>query len=228
MRNLLILTILCAAQGLFAESVMTLDSTVYRNVTIVSANLERMLIVHDAGACQVEYTELASGTLSPEQRKTIESKLTEYIERTARIEKFQLEKEEFELAQREKGLIQFEDSWMKPLERDEMLAGRELLKLEKERLYLELEMKKAELRKEQVLAEQGDRLLEPPSRSYIIYSSGLSRGRWNNKGYCTPLVPDSTYSSWNNRGSSRSLSSCGIPTTYGYRSSSSAGGLRSR
>ncbi|MEE9367753.1 MAG: hypothetical protein V3V05_02700 [Pontiella sp.] len=225
MKNRLIVTILWITNVVFAGNIATKNGAIFQNVTIVSANPERMLIVHDAGACQVEYTELAAGELSPEQRKTIESKLTEHIERKARIEKLQLEKEAFEQAQRKKGLIQFEDSWMKPQERDEMLARREILKLEKERLRLELETQKEQLRKEQLLAEQGDRLLEPPSRNYIIYSSGLSRSRWNNNGYCIQPLPGYKNSRWKNRGSSWSGSSGSIP--YGYRSSS-GGGLRRR
>jgi hypothetical protein len=168
-----------------ADNLVTLEGTIYENVTIVSANPERMLIVHDGGGCQVEYADLA-GPLSAEQRKTVEEELKVYAERQVRIERLRQEaeakrvaEEAFAQAQRDKGLILFEGDWMKPADRQEVLAARELDRLEQERVRVELEKQKAELRKAQLLAEQERQRLEAQRkasrRTYTYYYSYPSR-----------------------------------------------------
>lgn len=169
MKTLIFSVILFAGMLVGAENLSLSDGSQYRNVTIISADPVRMLIVHDGGGCQVEYTDLAPDALSEQQRKRVAIKLAEHVERTARIEQLKLEQKAFEQAQREKGLILFEDSWMKPADRQDILASRELDRLEQERLRVELEKQKLELRKAQQLAEQGDRLLKEPNRLSQIY-----------------------------------------------------------
>jgi len=169
MKKSMIIALLCACRLVSAESLLLGNGTEYRNVTIISADPVRMLIVHDGGGCQVDYTELAPNALSAQQRKTVEVKLAEHVERTARIKQLQLEQKAYEQAQREKGLILFEGDWMKPADRQEILASRELDRLEQERLRVKLEKEKLELRKAQRLAEEGDRLLEAPKRSTYTY-----------------------------------------------------------
>lgn len=169
MKHVLMIMLLCSIQNLFASQLVANDGTVFQNVIIISADPVRMLIVHDGGGCQVEYSDLAPNTLSSQQRETVAVKIAEYVERQAKYEQLKLEQKTFEQAQRGKGLILFEDNWMKPAEREDMLARRELKKLERERLLLELELQKAELRQERALAEQNERLLEPPRQTSSYY-----------------------------------------------------------
>ncbi len=170
MKIRLIVMALCMVQGLFAESLVAKDGTIFKNVAIVSADPVRMLIVHDGGGSQIDYADLVPDGLSPQQRNVVAEKLTEHTERKARHEQLKLEQEAFELAQQKKGLILFERNWMKPVEREDILARRELQKFERERMSLELETQKVELRKQQALAEQNKQLLEPPRQTYYYYS----------------------------------------------------------
>ncbi len=166
MKKLILMALLCGSQISIADTLVTLDGTVYENVTIVSADPERMLIVHDGGGCQVEYADLAEA-LSVKQRKVVEEELKNYADRQVRMERLRQEaeakrlaQEAFVRAQREKGLVLFEGDWMKPADRQELLAARELDRIKRERLQVELEKQKAELRKAQLLAEQERQRLE--------------------------------------------------------------------
>lgn len=161
-----------------ADNMTTLDGTVFRNVVIISADPVRMLIVHDGGGCQIDFVDLVPDSLTPRQRREVEAGIREYTGRKAKMERLRLEKETFELAQRKKGLVPFEDGWMTPAEKQELLARRELHQLERERLRLELEEKKAERRKQELLARKGDELLTPPRQSYFLYSSGYYSSTW--------------------------------------------------
>ncbi len=184
MKKLILIALMCISQISVSENLVTLDGTVYKNATIISADPERMLIVHDGGGCQVEYADLA-GPLSAEQRKTVEEELKVYAERQVRMERLRQEaeakrvaQEAFVQAQRDKGLILFEGDWMKPADRQEILAARELDRIEQEQVLMELEKQKAELRKEQLMAEQERQRLEEYRRSrrtYYYYSYPSSR-----------------------------------------------------
>jgi hypothetical protein len=174
MKKLILAVLLFGSHAVLAGNILTRDGTLYRNVTIISADPERILIVHDGGGCQIQYADLAEGALSVKQRNTVEEKLKEYIARKARLEQLKLEKEAFEQEQLAKGLILFEGNWMKPADRQDLLARRALAKLEKERLAVELEKQKAELRKAQVLEQQERQRLEEyrnSRRSYSYYYS---------------------------------------------------------
>lgn len=164
--------LLCGAYPLLAEELVLENGKVFRNVTIVAADPERMLIVHDGGGCQVAYADLAPDALSASQRKAVEEGLREHLARKERMERLRLEREQFEAAQREKGLILFEGVWMKPAERQEILASRELQDLEKERMRLELEKQQAELRREEMLAAQERQRLEAQRSSSISFYYG--------------------------------------------------------
>jgi hypothetical protein len=188
MKKLLIIALLCWHQMASAENLVRRDGTVYRNVTIISANPERMLIVHDGGGCQVEYVDLA-GVLSAGQRKSVEEGLKVYAARKVRLEQLRkeaeikrLEEEAFARKQQERGLVLFEGAWMKPVDRQELLAARELARLERERISVELEKQKAELQKAQYLAEQERQRLNEYRRSSSIsfyYSYPSSRSGKN-------------------------------------------------
>jgi hypothetical protein len=125
----------------------------------------------------VKYADLAGG-LSAQQRKAIEEGLKVYAERQVRREQLlqeaeatRLAQEAFAQAQRDKGLVLFEGDWMKPADRQEVLASRELDKLEQQRLFVELEKQKTELRKAQWLAEQERQRFEEQRESRsVIYS----------------------------------------------------------
>jgi hypothetical protein len=200
MKNLLIIILVCVSGRLFADDLLLRDGAILQNVTIISADPVRMLIAHDGGGCQVKYTDLASNVLSAQQRATMESKLEEYVERRARIDQYQLEKKIFEQGQLEKGLILFEDHWMSPAERQELLVQREKKSLELEKLRLELAKEKVELQKQELLARQGDQLLEPPRSSYFFYSSGHVGNRWCGYGHPGYSWRSNKRGTWNSIG----------------------------
>jgi len=214
MKHVLMIMLLCSIQNLFADQLVANDGTVFQNVIIISADPVRMLIVHDGGGCQVEYSDLAPNTLSFQQRETVAVKIAEYVERQSKHEQLKLEQKAFEQTQRGKRLILFEDNWMKPAEREDMQARRELQKLERERLLLELEKQKVELRKEQALAKQNERLLEPPRHTYSYYY-----------GYYRPCRPRPEH--YEHRGR---VSGCGSTggLTYSFTSSPNSVYLESR
>lgn len=175
----LMFILLFSAGFVFADDLLTKEGTVYENVTIISADPVRMLIVHDGGGYQLKYTDLAEGTLSSNQKSAIADGLKEYAQREIRIEDARAaaeiaraDHEAFEQAQRERGLIQFEDAWMTPQDRQDILAGRELDRLKQERLAVELEKEKADLRRSQLLAEQEQaHLITYEQPRTIVYSS---------------------------------------------------------
>lgn len=159
-----------------ADNLTAKDGTVYRNVTIVSADPDRMLVVHDGGGCQVYFKDLADHSLTADQRKTVEEELRYYVKRTQRLEKIRAEQEAFELVQREKGRIEFEGGWVTPFEREEILLNREERKLELERKRIQLAKEKAQLEQELLQTEKARYLLEGESRrtttfTYGVYSS---------------------------------------------------------
>lgn len=220
MKKRMIIILLCGIQAAFAEQLVTRDGITYEDVTIVSVDPERMLIVHNGGGCQVEYTALVPGSLTARQLKAIEMGLKDYVTRTARREEVRLEKETFALAQREKGLILFEENWMKPAERQEMMALRELQKLERERLHIELEKQKVELRQAQLLAEQ-EQLRRDESRksrrssfSYY-YSTPVRRSRCgcSHPGWCRHSSSQYKSGNW----SSSHWNSSGLNIHYSRR-----------
>ena len=234
MKNIVIFTLLCGSQLLFAADLETLDGTVFQNVTIISADPERMLIVHGGGGCQVEYADLAPGALSSQQRMAVEKGLKEYAERRIRLEQLRkkaemlrVEQKAFVRSQQEKGLILFEGDWMKPVDKQEVLASRELGRLERERLSVELALQKAELRKEQLLVEQEQQRLNEhrrssqisfyysyPSRSLGCGCSHLDRCRHLSSSYPAGNF-HSTYRKYN--GKSIHSSRIGSSTFYGYK-----------
>lgn len=165
MKIIVIVALLIGSRAVFAEDLSLQDGVVYRNVTIISADPESILIAHDGGGCQVKYADLVPDSLSTLQKKAIADGLKEYAGRKIKLETLELEREDFAAAQREKGLILFEGDWMKPADRQEILASRELDKLEQERARIELEKQKAELRNQQLLNEQEALRLAAESRS---------------------------------------------------------------
>lgn len=155
-----------------AAELETVAGTVFHNVTIISADPERMLIVHDGGGCQVDFKDLKTDSLTPEQRTKVEKELRYYTQRAKRQELIRLETEEFEAEQRQKGLVEFEGGWVTPLEREEILISREERKVELERKRVQLAKEKAELEKQQLQTEKARYLLEGESRrgtTYITY-----------------------------------------------------------
>lgn len=180
MKKLLILVTAAVGLSASAENLTAGDGTVYRNVVIVSADPEEMLIVHDGGGCQVRYDDLVPGSLSEPQRRKVEKELMYYAERQARLEKARAERELFEAAQREKGLIEFEGAWMTPLDKEALLLKREERRLEIEKQRLQLARERAQLEKEKYETERARYLLEGENRdsSYFYYGtySSVTRG----------------------------------------------------
>lgn len=160
MKNILIALLVASAVSAWAENLSAQDGKVYRNVTIVSADPERMLIVHDGGGCQVYFKDLVPDSLTAEQRTTVEEELKYHVTREKRMEQLRIEKEAFELMQREKGLIQFEGNWMTPADQQNLLAEREKQRLNLERLRVQLAKEKAALEKERLETEQARRALD--------------------------------------------------------------------
>ncbi len=180
MKKLLILMTSVLSFSAAAGNLTAQDGTVYRNVTIVSANPEEMLIVHDGGGCQVRYEDLMPDSLTAPQRRKVEEELEYYAQRQQRLEKARAERERFEAAQREKGLIEYEGAWMTPLEKEELLLLREERRLAMEQQRLQLARERAQLEKEQLETERARDLLEGERRGstsfyYGTYSS-VSRG----------------------------------------------------
>lgn len=169
MKLLILLAVLVGQQLAGAEDMTLLDGTVLRNVTIISADPERVLLVHDGGGMQVEYGRLKR--ITPSQRVEIESLLTKYAERQEDREALRLQREQFEQAQLEKGLVQFEGNWITPAERQRILTLREVARLERQRMKIELAQEKVELKQAELKARQGDELLEGPGES-IIFNTG--------------------------------------------------------
>ncbi|MDH3981770.1 MAG: hypothetical protein OES84_02590 [Kiritimatiellaceae bacterium] len=201
MKRLIWAVILFSGASVLAGQLRQKDGVVYKNVTIISADPVRMLIVHDGGGCQVNYLDLVPDSLTVEQRKAVEAGIREHVARSERLERFRIKQEAFELEQREKGLVSFEDNWMTPLQREEILANRESQRLERERLSLELATKKAELEKQKLLAEKAQREIEEQyhrTRYITTYSYYPSRSD------CISPVPyrNGHYSASGRRGSS--------------------------
>jgi len=176
--KLLIFLFTLAGLSALADDLSLKDGTVLHNVIVVSADAERMLIVHDGGGCQVYYKDLARDSLTEAQRNEIAVLMKEHVERTARIEQLRLEKEIFEKEQREKGLILFEGNWVSPAQQEEILANRKNILLEQERLKIELAKKEEELLQQQLETERARYLLNETERNvyYVGYSS--SRSCW--------------------------------------------------
>lgn len=155
----------------WAEDMTLLDGSVLKNVTIISADAERLLLVHDGGGQQIEYAQLKA--ITPAQRVKIESLLKKYAERKEKREELLFQQKAFEQTQLEKGLVKFEDNWITPSERQQILTLREVARLERERMQIELAQQKVELRQAELEAQQGDELLSgPSSRSSFIYYTG--------------------------------------------------------
>lgn len=171
---IIILAIVATCESLMASSLTTKNGTVYQNVSIISADLDRMMIVHSGGGCQIEYTDLAPDALSSEQRETLEEKLTEHLERKTKAEQIRLARETFVQEQRDKGLIQFEGEWITPEQRKEILALRDLKEKEQIQRQAKLDQKRLELRRQEVelqqqklALKQKERQLENAQPSYI-------------------------------------------------------------
>ena len=193
-----IISILCCL-SVSAENLTAKDGTVYHNVTIISADPDRMLIVHDGGGCQVNFKDLKPDSLTVEQRNKVEGELRYYVLRTKRLEMIRLEKEVFEAEQRQKGLVEFEGGWVTPLEREGILIGRAARKVELERKRVQLAKEKAELEKQQLQTEKARYLLEGESRrgsTYITFGY-TSRFRRN----CYYPVPYRHDCSWSRNSS---------------------------
>jgi hypothetical protein len=196
MKTALLILLMMGSQLALAGELVLRDGTVYRNVVIISADPERMLVVHDGGGCQVEYAGLEQDSLTPVQRSQIEGFLKKHVERQARLEELRLEKEAFEQTQLAKGLIKFEGNWMTPADQHKILTMREVARLERERLALELEQKKIELRTAELKAREGDQLLQDRQSSSFIYYTGRNYPNFGRNGCYDP----SHFSgSWNRR-----------------------------
>lgn len=231
MKNLMIIALCCASQLVFAEDLRTKEGTVYKDVTILSANPARLMIVHAGGGCQVEYANLDSDTLSETQWEAIEEGLKVSSARTLRMEQLQrtaeelrVKQENFKEEQLDKGLILFEGHWMKPADRQELMANRALQRMEQERLSIQLEKEKAELRRAQYLAEQEkQRLVEyqKSRRSFSYYSYPTTR---TIIGCSTPKLYNNSSHHHNNAYSRSSYRYCtqvgGISVSYRRGSSS--------
>ena len=170
MKAYLVFLLLLTCRISVADVLSTKDGVVYKNVVIVSAQPERMLIVHDGGGCQVDFKDLVPDSLTTDQRKQVETFIRDYAERNARKEKLRMEREAFELTQREKGLDSFEGIWLTPVDRETILLKREKERLERERMELELAKEKVRLEKELLETEKAKYLLDGESSrdSYLI------------------------------------------------------------
>jgi hypothetical protein len=166
-----------------ADNLQTLSGQVYKNVTIISADPDRMLIVHDGGGCQVNFKDLKPDSLTSAQRTKVEEELEYFVQREKRLEKMRLETEEFEEAQRQNGLVAFEGGWVTPVQREEILQNREQNKLELERQRVALAKERAELEKEQLQTEKARYLLEGETRNTTVITYG----------YYTPYRTDCIY-----------------------------------
>lgn len=177
MKEILVVAALAVVSHACADNLYTREGSVYRNVKLVSADPERMLIVHDGGGCQVRHADLKPDSLSPGLRQQIERLLVEHAEHVERREELRLAKAEFEQRQREKGLIEFEGAWMAPTEREQILLMREKQRLERERAAVELARQKEELRKKKLETDRARYLLDAESdgyryvKSYPVYYS---------------------------------------------------------
>lgn len=191
MKKLLAILVSFSCLAAWADDLKTKDGTVYKNVTIVSAKPEHMLIVHDGGGIQVYFKDLVPDSLTAEQRKIVEREIKIYAERADRLEKARIEREAFELAQREKGLIEYEGIWMTPLEKEELLLKREERRLELEKQRLLLAQEKAALEREKLETERARYLLEGESnrgRTTITY--GYSSSYRGDCYYVRPHYPN--------------------------------------
>ncbi len=169
---------LCSCLTVQAADWTVKNGTVFRNVSVISADPDSVLIVHDDGGCQVKYSDLMPGSLTESQRAQIEQDLKVYAERQAAIARAEAERKAFETAQRSKGLVEFEGAWMKPLEKEELLLKREERWLAIERGRLQLAREKAALQKEQLANERARYLLEGDPRTTtlsVTYSSVFDR-----------------------------------------------------
>ncbi|MDF7806722.1 hypothetical protein P4E94_04675 [Pontiellaceae bacterium B12219] len=152
-----------------ADNLQLSNGTVFKNVTIISADPDRMLIVHDGGGCQVDFKDLKPDSLTAGQRVKVEDELRYYALRTRRMELIRLQTEEFEAEQRRKGLLQFEDGWVTPAQRENILQKREERKLELERQRVALAKERAALEKEQLQTEKARALLEGETQRGTTY-----------------------------------------------------------
>ncbi|MDF7800673.1 hypothetical protein P4C99_14440 [Pontiellaceae bacterium B1224] len=174
-KTILCIIFLVSALHAGAADLQTSSGVVFKNVTIISADPDRMLIVHDGGGCQVEFKDLKPDSLTVEQRSKVEEELRYYTQRSKRLEKIRLETEEFEAEQLQKGLVEFEGGWVTPLERENILIAREERKVELERKRIQLAKEKAELEKL--------KLQERETRSATVMTYG----------YYTPVRTDCFY-----------------------------------
>jgi len=180
--------ILTGIWSAFGDNILMRDGTVFTNTVIIAADPVQMLIAHDNGGCQVAYKDLKPGTLTKGQKQAIEKGLKAYVERRERLEDARLkaeakrkEEKTFEREQLAKGLVCFEGVWMKPAERQEVLAKRELARLKKKRAQAELEKEKANLRNQQKLLEQEKQKLQE-------YCNRLNHYTYSYRNSCTPSI----------------------------------------
>ncbi|QBG47937.1 hypothetical protein EGM51_11210 [Verrucomicrobia bacterium S94] len=163
MKNLLIVfAMFCSAAG--AESLQLRDGTVFRNAEIISASPDHMLIVHDGGGSQVYFRDLVADSLSAAQREKVKVELQRYAARQARVTEAEARRSAFELAQREKGLIEFEGNWMTPQEKEELLQRREEHRLDLEKQRIQLAREQAVLEREKIDTDRARSLLNGESR----------------------------------------------------------------
>jgi hypothetical protein len=201
MKRLAMVALLMVFRIAGAEDLTAVDGTVYRNVKIISADPERMLVVHDGGGCQVEFADLVPESLTRAQRAEVERLLKTHVERQERREKLRIEKEAFELAQRQKGLVLFEGNWMTPTDQQKIITLREVAKLERERMKMELEQQRVALKTAQLKANQGDKLLEGDrNRQSTVFYTGRN---YPSFGHSTSAYPYYINSNW---GARRSVS----------------------
>lgn len=187
MKKLIYILTLALGINAVADNLTVNDGTVYRNVAIISANPEQMLIVHDGGGCQVKFKDLVPDSLTVDQRQKVEEELKYYTERQARIDKAAAERKAFVEAQIAKGLTEFEGAWMTPLEKEELLLKREERRVEIERKRLQLAKERAALEKEQLETDRARYLLEgDQNRRSSTISVGYFSSFHRTRGYWHP------------------------------------------
>ncbi|MDZ8119454.1 hypothetical protein [Pontiella agarivorans] len=169
MKNLfIVLMLLCGVAG--AGQLQLQDGTVFRNVAIISARPDHMLIVHDGGGSQIYFKDLTADSLSAAQWEKVKTELQRYEAQQARL----AEAEARRSAQREKGLIQFEGTWMSPQEKEELLHRRAEQRLQLEKQRIQLARERAALEREKIDTARARYLLGEESHRRTTISYGYS------------------------------------------------------
>jgi hypothetical protein len=156
-----------------ADDLPLKDGSVLRNVSIISAEPARMLIVHDGGGEYVAYSNLATNALTAAARAEVERLVRIHVERQARLEEARAIKDAEDRSMRQGGFVMFEGYWMQPADIEVILQTRRTAALEREKIRLEIAKNQAELDAQNARARQ---LLDAnSSRGSIFIQTGSSR-----------------------------------------------------